>query len=352
MRSSHEEKNDREMSRHNIVCLAVLLLVFQYSVLAQSGLTLSYEPQAGQLLRNMMVVQLPDGSEKVFVGSSNSLARLSCSLVLENESSLLSLNRMLVEVEMSGQRRLLTCQVDNCTVFEQSNLGENFEASIPPGPLQDRIIPGEQDIAAQYVEGGNRFFAARRPAPPLVPSIISKLRLESDLSINVIGSHEEDNRFRDRTFLHSFSNGLFVYFVFKLQVDSSTVMQLRITRICKDDDGDNDRELTTYTEALLECDETPEQASDDYFSATSVNMSGSIFIVSARYNETQNVNKLCLFSLGEIDQAMDLKLNNCRDGMGKTLLKRDSNIDNSDCPTFSDPAQIEVYIFFMKSVRF
>ena len=193
----------------------------------------------------------------------------------------------------------------------------------------------------EHLAGDNQFFTARRPhvATPgvPVPSAISKWRLElADASVALIGTQEEENRFRDRIFLHSFSNDLYVYFVFKLAADSSSVIQLRISRICKSEQGNGGR-LSTYTEALLECS----IVSGDYFSGTSVRVNGSVFVISAGYNEQLNENQLCLFSLAEIDLAMDQKFNDCILGLGRIGLKRDSS-SLINCPQFSDPAQIEV----------
>ena len=84
-----------------------------------------------------------------------------------------------------------------------------------------------------------------------LPSAISKLSLTvtGSPALSVDASIDENSVFHERNFFTSFrKNAGFVYFVFSIAITANAEREVRISRICSNDTGNNENadQFTTY----------------------------------------------------------------------------------------------------------
>ena len=288
-------------------------------------------------LRNALVVST-NGEDSVCVGSSTSLYRLSSTLSEQAaHTSLTSFNAMLLVLEQANS--LLACQRDSCLLLNATSLQNNQSVSPPtPGRLSFLVEDNEAVLISSFSSGASLFVGkadALNQGDRLASSI-------SKLSLTVSGSPalsadayiEEDNVFRGRSFFTSFRKNGFAYFVFSIALTSNAEREVRISRICSNDNGNNENNFLTYSEAKLICNNGG--STGTYYSATISDGQSGALVLLALHDKSQSMNFICSYDLSAIDSAMDGALSMCVNGFGMLNLIRQPN---RACPTFLTQSQ-------------
>ena len=284
-------------------------------------------------LRNLLLVD-----NNVLVGSTSNLFRLDAeNLNIQNTINLAGANRLLLPLtntDVDGD--VLSCQEQSCVLFDSNNLETKITVNIPSSNVAESLVPGSDDMVG--VGGVNEtFFIARdHLIEPGIESTISKFSYapsDEELGLSLIGRHIESNRFFQRKFLTTFEDGSFVYFVYDLLIDGNP--DLRVVRLCANETGGANSILTTYTEVTLSCNGVSSES--EFASATLVTVGNNLMILVTQHFDSTNY--ICSYNVTDIDQAMDNKLEQCKDGIGNFNLQRNGG---GTCPTGLTEAQQSV----------
>ena len=284
----------------------------------------------GQSLRNLLVLN----NDAVIVGSNTHLYKLGSTLIEEISLHLSEVNQLLLQIDNTNLTEdILSCQESRCLLIGSQTLSNS---NVTNPSLTSVLFPGQEDLSAIFT-GNLEFFVARESGESsLTSSSITKFRYStvSNLQLVIVGEQREANSFTNRDFLTNFHYNGFVYYVFILSGAS-----IRVGRVCISDPGLEDigeRVLTTYMEAKLECLGISNSAKSV---ATFLEYNGHPIILISGPGIGSNI--ICSFNVTLIDQAMDEKLDNCKNGMGQFNLKRNSR---TSCPTGLSNSQKQVSI--------
>ena len=318
----------------------VMRSVFLLLVSSCVALSTAQSPQpfrvqsSSEQLRNALVVPT-SGGDTVYVGSSTSLYSLNQTLSLQAVfTPLSSFNAMLLDVEQAD--RLLACQSDRCLLLNATSLQNNQSVGSPThGRLL--LVSGEDNevVLISSNSTGAVFFVGKATAPnggdPLI-SAISKfsLTLTGSPAIRTVANLDEYSVFHTTSFFTSFHKNGFVYFVFSV-VTQPAGRQMRIARICSNDGGTHDRDLSTYSEVLLNCaDNGGSTLSGTYYAATIHDEEDDAHVLLALHRAPQSISYICSYNLSVIDAVMEDALTKCTNGMGTlNLIRRGTQ----SCPT-------------------
>ena len=283
----------------------------------------------GQSLRNLLVLN----NDAVIVGSSTHLYKLGSTLNEEISLQLSEVNRLLLQINNTNLTEdILSCQETSCLLVGSQTLSNS---SVTNPSLTSVLFPGQEDLSAIFSRN-LEFFVARERISSQTSSSITKFRYStvSNLQLVIVGEQREVNLFTERNFLTNFHYNGFVYYVFILSGTS-----IRVARVCISDPGLEDageRSLTTYTEAELKCSGISNSAKSV---ATFLEYNGHPIILISGPGIGSNI--ICSFNVTLIDQAMDEKLDNCKNGIGQFNLERNSR---TPCPTSLSNSQKQVSI--------
>ena len=316
-----------------IYVLTERMKLFIFTIFALSAQVLcqttidQYTASSGDSFRNMAV--LSNGG--LVVGSEEYLYLFDSSLNVTDTIETKTGNRLLLNIvvpELGSS--ILACQADLCKLHDSSNFSTTYDVEFTSG--SDGILGGDRNLLG-ITDGSSVFVARPNDEDELVraTSKISKLSYtfnSSVLDFALTGAQEESSRFRDRLFLTSFIFEDFLYVVFYLA-------ELRIARLCLDDSGSSSDSLTTYTEAVLDCDTVSTVTPT---AATFFELNKEPLLIVTMESLVESSNKICLFNITEINQRMDQKLDDCAHGTGTRNLARDGS---EVCPNLS-PGQIDV----------
>ena len=319
-----------------MICRAIILLV--WSSVARSTQPLKFPAKSNsEQLRNALVVST-NGEDSVYVGSSTSLYRLSGSTLSEQAShtSLTSSNAMLLVLEQANS--LLACQRDSCLLLNATSL-QNNQSVTPPTP--GRLLFLVEDNVAVLISSsssGASLFVGKADASNEGDRLTSAI---SKFSLTVTGSPalsadayiEESDVFRGRSFFTSFRKNGFAYFVSSIALTANAEREVRISRICSNDNGNNENDFTTYSEVRLNCDNGGSNGggTGTYYSATISDGQSGALVLLALHDKSQSTNFICSYDLSAIDSAMDGALSMCASGTGLLNLIRQPN--RASCPT-------------------
>ena len=292
-------------------------------------------------LRNALVVST-NGEDSVYVGSSTSLYRLSSTLSEKAaHTSLTSFNAMLLMLEQANS--LLACQRDSCLLLDATSLQNNQSVS-PPSPSRLLLSLDEDNVAVliSSSSSGASLCVGKADASnegDRLPSAISKLSLTvtGNPSLSAVAYIEENSVLRGRSFFTSFHKNGFIYFVSSIALTANAEREVRISRICSNDNGNNENDFTTYSEVRLICDNGGSIGT--YYSATISDGQSGALVLLALYDKSQSTNFICSYDLSAIDSAMDGALSMCASGIGLLNLIRQPN--RASCPTGLSQSQYQ-----------
>ena len=329
----------RMMIMYTAITLSLTLLVWSS---AAQLLTFPAKSNLEQL-RNALIVSTK-GEDSVYVGSSTSLYRLSSSTLSEQaaHTSLTSFNAMLLVLEQANS--LLACQRDSCLLLNATSLQNNQSVSPPtPGRLSF-LVEDNVAVLISSSSSGASLFVGKADASnqgDRLPSAISKLSLTvtGSPALSADAYIEESDVFRGRSFFTSFRKNGFAYFVSSIVLTANAEREVRISRICSNDNGNNENDFTTYSEVRLNCDNGGSNGggTGTYYSATISDGQSGALVLLALHDKSQSTNFICSYDLSAIDSAMDGALSMCASGTGLLNLIRQPN--RASCPTSLSQSQ-------------
>jgi hypothetical protein len=267
----------------------------------------------------------------VLVGSANNIYKLSPELTVDRSVSILEENRMLLHIQ-SSLGNVLSCLESDCFLYNS----ETLTYVTAPGLPNTILSANNKDIMGISVSN-SEFFVGSENFPPSISASISKVGYTSSsnsLNLNLVGSIQESSAFNIRTYLAAFEYSNFVYYVFGLPSNGNN---LQIARICTDDPGllDITRVLRTYTEAQLECQFQMDATNIVGTSAEFFLHDGEPTVVISFRNGMDN--GICSYNITDINIKMNNKLDECKQAIGLTNLKRSGT---SICLTLPNPDAI------------
>ena len=286
----------------------------------------------GQSLRNLLVLN----NDAVIVGSNTHLYKLGSTLNEEISLQLSEVNRLLLQINNTNlPEDILSCQESSCLLVGSQTLSNS---SVTNPSLTSVLFPGQEDLSAIFTGNLEFFVARKRISSQTISSSITKFSYStmSNLQLNIVGEQREANVFTDRDFLTNFHYNSFVYYVFILRGTS-----IHVARVCISDPGieeTGERFLTTYTEVQLECSGISNSAKSV---ATFLEYNGDPIILISGPGLAIGSNIICSFNVTLIDEVMDEKLDNCKNGIGQVNLNRNSK---SSCPAGLSNSQKQVSI--------
>ncbi len=308
-------------------CLYLVLLAFESN--SQSVVIQDFSTIIDGDLRNLLLLD-----NNILVGSTRNLFRLDAeNLDIKTTLNLTGANRLLLLLKplpgIDGD--VLACQEADCLLFD-SNLETVTNVSIDNDALQaESLVPGLDDLVA--IDGTNQtFFLAKdhyNTDNNDIGSILSKFSYaenSDNLQLSVVAKQIEGNIFIQRTFLTSFEYDAFVYIVYDLFTGDSADSRLRVVRFCANETGSSSSvTFTTYTETKLNCNGV---SSDSQITSAATATVGSELKVLVAFHFA-STNYICSYNITDINQAMDEKLDKCKQGIGFVRLVRDGQ---SLCP--------------------
>ena len=318
-----------------LLVIVSCLLYVSVSSVSSSQFTVNEEK-----LRNLLLV-----GKNVLAGSERNLYRLDYqNLTLKQSVELSRINRLLLKLNDTGSSGdVLSCQNDTCSLFSSDDLTTKIPVTIPNNnpTAPNSLIPGEEDLVG-IIAIDQSFYVARENlvGNEDIPSAISRIAyvtVDNNLELSLSLKLSEGSIFTERKFLVTFGENDFVYVVYELSEENKAVDRLRIGRVCKNDTGNGGDTISTYTEAKLEC-----EGGSASSSASVVTIDGYLMVLVAENSGSGSTNNvICSFNVSEINQAMNDKLNCCKNGEGKIDLERQGT-KGGGCPTMLSQSQKEV----------
>ena len=315
-----------------ILIMSVLFSFFLASVTGQT-MSVKFSVTNEEILRNLLLV-----GDHVLVGSNASLYRLDRDLTLLQSVDLTGgVNRLLLKINYTEGTNgdVLSFQEQNCVLFSSQNLTEQETVANPDNTpsASNSIITGVDDLVGIPVSDQS-LFIARHHLDPSIVSMVSKIDISfsgaSDgLVLSLIGSQMEESTISRRKFLLTFKDEEYVYFVYELYLETLNSSKLRIGRACNSDAGSSDGIsllLSTYMEAKLEC-----EGGSSSSSATVLDIEDHLILFVAEHSGSNSV--VCLFNVSNINQAMNEKLEDCKNGEGTVGLERSDFSSSQPCPS-------------------
>ena len=296
---------------------------------------LSFCPQNSmETLRNVAVTE-----DNIIVGSSSALYRLTHDLVEVESVILNSPNRLLV-ADRSGDGMfgggVLACGSPRCTLSSVDLLSDIVWDGRILNPGRANVLP-----AFSLVNDGTLSvtFGTRRDQNRGTPSTITRGSL-----LNAFGSPpytfseyavQRETITVQRVFLAVFSSQGYQYFVASIDNEAT------ITRLCLSDNGNQpspNSSFASHFELELQCN-----GSEAATAATFVNSTEPFgvetVLLSFEVPNSDTVH-ICAFTLSEINERMDQKLEACINGRGEAGFTRDEEIP---CSTLLPNASVSAY---------
>ena len=317
------------------VALFVLLHVAAVSCL-------SFCPQNSmETLRNAVVT-----NDTVIVGSTLALYRLTHDLVEVESVMLNSQNRLLVaDRSRDGMfgGGVLACGTPRCTLSPVNMLSDIL--------WEGRILnPGRTNVLAAFslVNDGTLSvtFGARRDQNRGTPSTITRGSLlnafrSPPYTFSEYAVQREPSAVQ-RKFLAVFSSQGYQYFVASIDNEAT------ITRLCLSDNGNQpslNSSFASHFELELEC-----AGSEAATAATFVNSTEPFGVETVLLSfevPTSDTVHICAFTLSEINELMDQKLETCINGSGDAGFTRDEEIPCSTLLPNASVSASAILLFLM-----
>ena len=297
-----------------------------------------YPPFPGEAFRNIIL-----GDSYVVIGSSNSLYRLNPgSLSLKDSRQLGSVNRLLV-TDPGGtySGSVLACEEQVCALTPINNLTD-IRWQVSDG-LVRRGMDNVVGIFAPGANGTSSLTFGEQQTLTLVSSIrkgnLIYINFPGSSVFNRFATQDENDRFRPREFLATFTDQSFIYFIVRIEIDQ--VDQMRVVRFCKDDPGSSEfvPEFVSHFELVGECSGSSSSTTNIPTAATYVGANstfGTATLLVTFMGDGENIQRMCAYNISAINDLMTQKFRSCLDGDGRRGFEREVQ---EDCPMGLSEAQ-------------